>query len=152
MKSWMDISGVSSNRHCRAWPGNPFLETMATRVRPACDGSSILRLLRFPLLDRPAGVAPRRKTAAHVRDRLQPHVVGGFCRERRAHAAGAVKDELLVLLKNRLGVGARRVDPEFQHAAGAGERARNFSITFDLAGIADIDDHHIIAFCSLDGL
>src|SRR5213595_432412 len=54
-------------------------------------------LLRFPLLDRPAGVAPGGKTAAHMRDRLQAHVLGGLGRERRAHAAGAVEDELLVL-------------------------------------------------------
>src|SRR3954468_17293716 len=65
-----------------------------------------LRLLRLDLLDRAASVAPGRKAAAQMRDRLQSHVLRGFRRQRRTHAAGAMKDELLVLLEDRLGVGA----------------------------------------------
>src|SRR5207253_5707213 len=95
---------------------------MDTRVKPACDESSPL-LLRLPLLDRAAGVAPGGEAAAHMGDRLQAHVLRGLGRERRPHTTGAVEDELLVLLEDRLGVGALWIDPEFKHAARAGERA-----------------------------
>src|SRR3954453_4085387 len=105
----------------------------------AAQGKLPLRLLRLDLLDRPAGLAPGRKAAAQMRDRLQSHVLRGFRRQRRTHAAGAMKDELLVLLEDRLGVGAGRIDPEFEHAAGAGEGAGNSAVALDLAGIADID-------------
>src|SRR5947208_6223509 len=94
-----------------------------------------LLLLRLPLLDRAAGVAPGGETAAHMRDRLQAHVLRGLGRECRAKAAGAVEDELLVFLEDRLGVGALRIDPEFQHAAGARECAGDLALAFDLARV-----------------
>src|SRR5580700_11064845 len=112
--------------------------------------SELSLVLRFDLLDRTAGIAPGGKATAHMRDRLQAHVLRGLGCQRRAHATGAMKDELLVALKDRLRVGAGRIDPEFQHAAGAGERAGNAALTLDLAGIADIDDHHIVALRGLD--
>jgi hypothetical protein len=61
-----------------------------------------------------------------------------------------MKDELLVALKDRLGIGAGRIDPEFQHAARAGERAGNLAVPLDLTGISDIDDHDVIALRGLD--
>src|SRR4029453_5324320 len=76
----------------------------------------------------------------------------GFGRERRTKSAGAVEDELLVFLEDRLGVGALRIDPEFQHAAGAGERAGNLAVALDLAGVADIDDHDARILRGLDGV
>src|SRR4051794_27126295 len=92
----------------------------ATRLslseRPGMTNELPLRLLRLPLLDRPAGLAPGGKAAAQMRDRLQAHVLRGFRRERRTQAARAMKDELLVALEDRLGIGALRIDPEFQHA------------------------------------
>src|SRR5882724_13274489 len=111
-----------------------------------------LRLLRLDPLDRTAGVAPGREAAAHMRDRLQSHVLRGFRRQRRAHAASAMKDEFLFLLENWLGIGARRIDPEFEHAAGAGERAWNSAVAFDLAGVSDVDDHDVVALGSLDSV
>src|SRR6267378_1561761 len=63
-----------------------------------------------------------------------------------------MKDELLVALENRLRIGARRIDPEFQHATGTGERAGNPSLALDLSGIPDIDDHDVVALRSLDGV
>src|SRR5258705_4308420 len=111
-----------------------------------------LRLLRLDLLDRTAGVAPGREAAAHMRDRLQSHVLRGFRRQHRAHAAGAMKDEFLFLLEHRLGVGARRIDPEFEHVPGAGERAGNSAVALDLAGVTDVYDHDVVALGSLDGL
>src|SRR5690348_14296874 len=102
-------------------------------------------LLRFPFFSRPAGVAPGGIAAADMRDWLQAHVLRGLGRERRAKPAGAMEDELLVFLEDRLGVGRRRVDPELQHAARAGEGAGNFSVALDLAGIADVDAHDVAA-------
>src|SRR6185437_6847856 len=98
-------------------------------------------LLRLPLLHGTTGIAPGGEAAAHMGDRLQPHVLRRFGRERGAQAAGAVEDELLVLLEDRLGIGARRIDPELQHAARAGEGSWNLALTLDLPGIADVDDH-----------
>src|ERR1700730_8234653 len=106
-------------------------EGMDTRVKPACDGLLTLRLLRLEFLDRTAGVAPGREAAGHVRDRLQAHVLRGLGGQRRTHAAGAVKDELLVALEDRLGIGARRIRSEFQHAAGARESAGNSGVALD---------------------
>src|ERR1700753_1326859 len=109
-----------------------------------------VRFLRLVLLDRAASVAPGGKTAADMGDRLQSNILGGFGGQRRAQAARAMKDEFLVLLENRLGVGARGIEPEFQHAAGTGERAGYAAVAFDLTGIADIDDHDIVALRLLD--
>src|SRR6266404_993226 len=127
-------------------------EEMDTRVKPACDDFSTLRLLRLGLLDRTAGIAPGRESAAQMRDRLQSHILRGFGRQRRAHSASAMKDEFLVALKNRLRIGAGRIDPEFQHAAGTGERTGYPAVALDLAGIADIDDHDIVVLRGLDGV
>src|SRR5258705_13668524 len=118
------------------------------------DGHAALTLplLRLDLLDRTAGVAPGREAAAHMRDRLQSHVLRSFRRQRRAHAAGAMKDEFLFLLEHWLGVGARRIDPEFEHAAGAGERAGNSAVALDFAGATDVDDHDVVALGSVHEL
>jgi hypothetical protein len=125
---------------------------LAWTISVASNGELSLRLLRLDLLDRTAGVAPGGESAGHMRNRLQPHVLRGFGRQRRAQSAGTIKDELLVALENRLRIGARRINPEFQHAAGAGERAGDSPLTLDLAGIADIDDHDVIALRGLDGI
>src|SRR4249919_1575438 len=131
------------------WAASQSVETSGSSV-----GAMHLtfRLLRLELLRRTAGVAPGAKSTSDVCHRLQPHILRGLCRQGRAHAAGAMKDELLVLLENRFGIGAQRVDPEFQHAAGAGKRVRNPSLALDLSGIADIDDHDVIALRRLDGV
>src|SRR3954447_25105586 len=122
---------------------------MDTRVEPACDWSLSL-LLRLPLLHGSAGIAPCGKAAAHMRDRVQSHVLRGFGGQRRAHTPGAVEDEFLVLLEDRLGIGTRRIDPELQHAAGAGECPGDFAVTLDLSGVADVDDDDVVAFRRLD--
>src|SRR5690242_20983731 len=72
-------------------------------VKPGDDpseGEPSPLLLRLPLLDRAAGIAPGRKAAADMRHRLQSHVLCGLRRERRAQAAGAMEDELLVPLEH----------------------------------------------------
>src|SRR6202012_2183742 len=98
-------NGVASARLC---PAIHLFETMDTRVKPACDK---LLLLRFPFFGRPAGLAPGGKATGDMRHRFQAHVLRGLGGERRTHATGAMKDEFLVLLEHRLGVGALRVDP-----------------------------------------
>src|SRR3954453_13289205 len=112
--------------------------------------TALALLLWLIFLHRPTGIAPRRKPAAQMRDRLQTHILSRLCGKRRAHAAGAVEDEFFVLLKDRLCVGARRIDPEFQHATGAGERTGDAAVPLDLAGIANIDDHGVVALRRLD--
>src|SRR5581483_4875546 len=61
-----------------------------------------------------------------------------------------MEDELLVLLEDRLGIGALRINPELQHAPGAGERAGDPAVALDLAGIADVDDDNVAALGDLD--
>ncbi len=63
-----------------------------------------------------------------------------------------MKDEFLVLLKYRLGIWTCRIDPEFEHAARAGERAGNSAVTLDLARIANVDDHDVAVMRELDGV
>src|SRR6185369_8346393 len=128
-----------------------FLKGWTRGSSPRVTSSSSL-LLRLPLLDRTAGVAPGGETAAHVGDRFQAHVLRGLGRECRTKAAGAVEDELLVFLEDRLGIGALRIDPEFQHAAGAGECAGDLAVAFDLAGVSDIDDYDARVLRGLDGI
>src|SRR5262249_2637868 len=68
-----------------------------------------------------------------------------------------------IFLKDRLGIGALGIDPEFQHAARAMKRAGNASLTLDLARVAQVNDHHIAEtdasireffdrLCRIDGL
>src|SRR5204863_10159789 len=109
-------------------------------------------LLRLPLLHRAAGVAPGGVAAGDVGNGLEAHVLRGLGGERGAQAAGAVEHELLVLLEHRLRIRALRIDPEFEHAAGAGERAGDAAVALDLAGIADVDDDDVAILRYLDGV
>src|SRR3569623_3701470 len=96
------------------------------RARSGADHSaSATALAGFRLrgIDRAARFLPGAEAAADMGDRLETHAVRGLRRERRAHAAGAEEHELLVLGDDRLVIGAGRVDPELQHAAGAMEGA-----------------------------
>src|SRR4051812_37790134 len=127
------------------------LRSTRKRVSRIDGGDQLALLLRLPFFDRPAGVAPGGKATADMGDGLQPHVLRGLGRERRAQAARAVEDELLVHLEDRLGIRARRIDPELQHAARASERARYSSLALDFAGIADIDDYDLAALRGRDG-
>src|SRR5256885_1053791 len=138
------------------WAASQSVETSGSSVGGVMDGYSFrtrrgtklhnaghddLRLslrflLRLDLFDRTAGIAPGGETAAHMRDRLQPHVLGGFRRQRRSHSSGAMKNEFFVLLKYRVGIWDCRNDPKPQYASRAGERAGNSAGVLDFAGIA----------------
>src|SRR4051812_42221336 len=73
----------------------------------------------------------------------------GLRRERGAPAAGAEEHELLVLGELRLVVGARRIDPELQHAARAREGARHLALPLALARIAQVDEGDVVAAVKL---
>src|SRR5579859_8362 len=122
------------------------------RSRQARERRTSALLLRLPLLHGPPGIAPGGETAAHMGDRLQAHVLRSLGREHRAQATGAMEDEFPVLLEDRLGVGARRIDPELQHAARAGEGAGDPALALDLPGIADVHDDDVPVRRELDGV
>ena len=75
-------------------------------------------------------------------------VARGRGRQRRPHAAGAEEDERLILGEDRLMIGALRVDPEFQHAARAMEGAGHLALPLELARVAQIHEHHVLASVS----
>src|SRR3954462_7898855 len=114
--------------------------------------SSRLRLRRLQRLDRSAGILPSTEAAANMRDRLQSHMLRRLRGQRRAQAPGAEKYEALVLGKLRLVIGARRIDPEFQHAAWAMEGARDLAVALQFGRIANVDEDDIIAAVQLDGV
>src|SRR4051812_35214492 len=96
-------------------------------------------------LDRPAGFLPGAEPAFDMGDRLESHILRGLRRQRRAEAAGAEEHVFLVLREKRLVIGARRVQPEFQHAARAMEGARHLAVALQFAHVPDIDQHDVAA-------
>src|ERR1700759_779483 len=124
----------------------------ASRSKNGFASARLTLLLWFPFPRGPPGFPPAGIPAADMRNRLQPHILRGLGRERRAQTTGAVEDELPVFLEDRLGIGRGWIDPELQHAARAGERAGNFSVALDLAGVADVNDHDVVALGGLDRL
>src|ERR1039458_1980792 len=92
----------------------------------------------FRRFDRAAGFLPGAEAALDMGDGLETHALSGLRGQRRAQAAGAEKHEAFVLGKNRLVIGALRVDPELQHAARAVKRARHLAIALQFADIANI--------------
>ncbi len=128
-------------------PLSSLSRTWMAGTSPAMTKTENLRLsvflLRLDLLDRAARSAPRGKAATEMRHRRKTHVLRGLGGQRRAPAGRALKYELLVFLKHRLGVGTFRIDPEFQHAARTVKRTGDAALALDLARVAQIDDHHI---------
>src|SRR5262245_8499519 len=108
----------------RCWTAKPRLL--------AVDEKALLRR-NVRLLDRPTGVAPRAEAAADMGDGLQTHALRRLGGERRARTAGAEEHEFPVRRKGRLVILAGRVEPEFQHAAWAMERAGNAPLTVELS-------------------
>jgi hypothetical protein len=93
--------------------------------------------------ERSPGLFPGAEAAFNMCDILQSHILGGLRGQRGAPAAGAKKHEALRFGEDRLGVGALRVDPELQHAAGAGERARHLAFALHFPRVAQIDEDDI---------
>src|SRR4051812_36613764 len=63
-----------------------------------------------------------------------------------------MNDEGLVFGKDRLVIGALRIDPEFEHAAWRVQGSWDAAFALDFARIADIDDNHVLSIAHLDGL
>jgi hypothetical protein len=114
-------------------------EAMDTRVKPAWA----LVLLRLPLLDRPAGVAPGGEVAAHMRDWPQAHVLRGLAAstERMPPAQWKMNFVLLEASGRR---GLRIRTPACRECR---ERAGNFPVALDLP--SDVDDDDIGACAAL---
>jgi hypothetical protein len=85
-------------------------------------------------------------------DIFQTHVLRGLRGECRTPAASAEEDESLRFGKHRLGVGAFRVDPEFEHSSGAGKGTWYLAFALDLPGVAEINENHIGFAQKLGGL
>src|SRR5207253_11009285 len=101
-------------------------------------------------VDRPAGLLPAAEPVLDVGDRLEPHALGGLRSERGAPAARAEEYEALVLREHRLVVGALRVDPELEHAARAVKGARHAALAIELADVAQVDEHDVVAAVKLE--
>jgi hypothetical protein len=84
-------------------------------------------------------------------DMLQAHILRGLSRERGSPATGAKEDEPFWFGEDRLGIGAFRIDPEFQHAACASERPRHPTLALDLSRVAQIDEYHLGPASQFDG-
>jgi len=84
--------------------------------------------------------------------RLEAHVLEQGHRERRAPTGGAVEDELFVFIENLFVVGAFRIDPELDHAAGAMKTAGDVAAFLPLADITKIDEQDIRVVDHLDGV
>src|SRR5262249_45044848 len=110
----------------------------------------MLRLASLRRLDRAPRLLPGGKAAGEMSDRLEPHVLRGLRRQRRAPAAVAEEKEALVRGEYRLVIRALRVDPEFQHAARAMERAGNAAVAVELADVAQIDEYDVVAAVQLE--
>ena len=102
--------------------------------------------------ERAARLAPRAEAARDVRDGTEAHAMRGLRGERRTPAAGAEKHEALVLREDRLVVGARGVDPEFEHAARTMKRAGHAPFAVKLADVAHVDEGDVVAPVKGDGL
>src|SRR5947207_7184400 len=87
-----------------------------------------------------------------MRDGTETHAMRGLRRERRTPAAGAEKHEALVLREDRLVVGARGVDPEFEHAARTMKRAGHAPLAVKLADVAHVDEGDVVTPVKGNGL
>ena len=103
-------------------------------------------------LDRAARFPPGPEAAAHMGDRLEPHALRRLGGERRTQPARAEEDEALVLREDRLVIVAARVDPEFQHAARTVEGPGNAALALQLADVAQVDEHDVVAAVQLQRL
>src|SRR3569833_3321040 len=113
------------------------------RARRGADHSARTALPGLGLtgLDRAAGFLPGAEAAADMGDRLEPHALRSLRRQRRAHAAGAEEHKLLVLRKNRLVIGAGRIDPEFEHAARTMEGSGDLAVALQHTKNTNIYQH-----------
>src|SRR6266849_4982724 len=111
-------------------------------------GLALLRALR----DGVARLLPPREAAVHLADGLEPHLLGDVGGQGRPPGAVAEEDELLPGGEDFLVVGALRVDPELEHAAGAVESAGDDALPLELADVSQVDKDHVVAAVAGAGL
>ena len=85
------------------------------------------------------------KPAGDVGDRFQAHALRGLRRQRRALPGRAEEYEALVCGEDRLVIFALRIDPEFEHAARTVEGAGHAAFAIELANVAQVDEHDVVA-------
>ena len=84
-------------------------------------------------------------------DIVQPHVLNGFGRQRRAPPRPAIKHEGLAGREDVLVIWAFRVDPEFNHPPGRMEGIGNHALMVQFPDIAQVDEHMVVAVQQADG-
>src|SRR6267378_2186044 len=99
------------------------------------------RLLARTLRDGKAGLLPRGEPAVHLVDGLESHLLRDVGRKRRSPGAVAVEDKGLFGREDVLVIGALRIDPELEHAAGAVKRAGDHALPLQLADVSQIHEH-----------
>ena len=109
-KPWIDRYEAQGHTVAPAWPfmDRPVAERGRGRAASVPGG---------PRCGFAAGLFPGIEAAGDMGDVAESHVLQRGGGQRRAPATAAEEDEALVLLEDRLGIGAFRVDPELQHAA-----------------------------------
>src|SRR5262245_36520384 len=110
------------------------LSAIRSSLRLACAG-----------VDRSARRLPGAEAARDMGDRPQAHSLRRLRRQRRALARRAEEHEALVGGEDGLVIPALRIDPEFEHAARAMEGARHAAVAVELANVAQVDEHDIVA-------
>src|SRR5262245_35645958 len=98
----------------------------------------------FGCIGRATRRLPGAEAAADMRDRSEPHLVRGLGGQRRALTSRAEEHEALVLREHRLVVLARGINPEFEHAARAMERAGHAPVAVELADVAQVDEYDAV--------
>src|SRR6266851_1150000 len=130
----------SGDRHCPCERG-------PLRTRRG-GGLALLRVLR----DGVARLLPPREAAVHLADGLEPHLLGDVGGQGRPPGAVAEEDELLPGGEDFLVVGALRVDPELEHAAGAVESAGDDAVPLELTHVPQVDEGDVVPPVASPGL
>src|SRR5712692_263237 len=99
-----------------------------------------------------ARLLPRGEAAVHFAYGLEPHLLGDVGGQGRSPGAVAEEDELFPGGEDLLVVGALRIDPELEHAAGAVEGTGDDALPFELADVSQVDKDHVVAAVAGAGL
>src|SRR6266508_727556 len=127
----------------RLWtPGSPKTWRTPSPWRASTTHSPPVRILLLAraLRDGEPGLLPRGEAAVHLVDGLESHLLRHVGGERRSPGTVAVEDEALAGREDVLVVGAVRIDPEFQHAPRAVERAGDHALALQLADVTQVHE------------
>src|SRR6266446_3032524 len=132
----------------RLWtPGRPKTWRTSSPRRASTTHSPPVRnsgrLLARALRDGEAGLLPRGEPAVHLVDGLESHLLRDVGGQRRSPGAVAVEDKGLAGREDVLVIGALRIDPELEHAAGAVKRTGDHALPLQLADVSQIHEHGV---------